>query len=226
LGPQAFSWVEALAKARQTWWQILPLGPPGSGNSPYQCYSAFAGNPDVISAEMLLEEQLIGRDDLAGETFSAGPVDFTRVYAFKQRLIKRAWQSFRAGGARKLRPAWKFFRRRHADWLNDFALFMALRDEQGGRPFTQWPAKLARREVRAMDEARVRLADQIERHAFAQFLFFRQLAELRAYARKRGIGIIGDLPMFVSADSADVWANPELFLLDERRRPKVVAGVP
>ena len=226
LGRQAFLWIDALARAGQSWWQILPLGPPGYGNSPYMCYSAFAGNPLVISPELLVEEQLIGKEDLEGESFCAGRVDFEKVGGFKRRLVERAWEAFEGGRAQKLGTAWKAFRRRHSEWLGDFALFMAIREEQGGRPFTQWPAKLARREAGAIDAARVRLADEINMHAFAQFLFFRQLAALREYARKKGIGIIGDLPMFVSAESADVWANPELFLLDGRGRPKVVAGVP
>jgi 4-alpha-glucanotransferase len=190
------------------------------------CYSAFAGNPLVISPELLVEEQLICKGDLEGESFSSGQVDFAKVCAFKLRLIDRAWQTFKSGGAQELGSTWKSFRRRHSGWLDDFALFMAIREEQGGRPFTHWPARLARREGAAIAAARLRLADEIDRHAFAQFLFFRQLSQLRNYARKKGVGIIGDLPMFVSAESADVWANPELFLLDERRRPKVVAGVP
>jgi 4-alpha-glucanotransferase len=226
LGPHAFAFVDALAQAHQRWWQILPLGPPGSGDSPYQCYSAFAGNPDLVSPELLLEEQLVGREELESESFAGGDVDFARVGAFKRRLIDRAWESFRTSRSKKLDAEWKSFRKWNADWLEDYALFMALREEQGGRPFSQWPRGLGRREPRATEAARERLAGQVDREAFGQFLFFRQLAGLRAYARERGVGIVGDLPMFVSPDSADVWANPELFLLDERRRPKVVAGVP
>jgi 4-alpha-glucanotransferase len=226
LGPQAFSWVDTLVAAKQSWWQILPLSPPGLGNSPYNSYSAFAGNPDLISPQFLLADGLITRDDVESETFSPGPVDFPRVHAFKDRLLSRAWEAFKAAPPPKIRRGFNSFRKRQAGWLDDFTLFVAIRDSREGEEFTRWPAELALRDPVALGEARAKLADKIGRHGFAQFLFSRQLADLRAYAREHGVGIIGDLPMFVSPDSADVWANPELFLLDGKRRPRVVAGVP
>src|SRR5579859_228703 len=160
LGPQAFSFIDGLAEAHQGWWQILPLGPPGHGNSPYHSYSAFAGNADLISPELLLEENLVGQEDLEGETFEGGAAEFAKVHAFKDRLITRAWQTFRAGRSKKLTSAWVSFRKRHSDWLGDFALFMAIREEQGERPFVQWPRGLSWRERGAIEKAKERLADR------------------------------------------------------------------
>lgn len=226
LGPEACAWVDALARAGQSWWQVLPLGPSGSGNSPYQCFSACAGNPALISPDLLVEEKLVGRSDVEGETFSTDRVEYEKVGAFKQRLIARAWESFKAAPAPELKRAFTQFRKRRGPWLNDFATFMAIRESRGGEQFTRWPKGLLRREPVSLDRAVADLSDAIDRHAFAQFLFFRQLDRLRKYARAKGVGIIGDLPMFVSPDSADVWANPRYFLLDDRLKPKVVAGVP
>ena len=226
LGPAAYGWVDALARARQTWWQVLPLGPTGYGDSPYQAFSAFAGNPYLVSPEVLLQDGLLNRPDLDGAPFGQGRVDYGAVIPFKIRILGRAWENFRRGSAPALPPAFEEFCVKHAAWLDDFALFMALKDAQGGKGWQDWPAGLVLREPGALRGARQELAYQVGQHKFRQFLFFRQWGAVRQYARQRGVRLIGDLPIFVSADSADVWANPHLFLLDERRRPTVVAGVP
>jgi 4-alpha-glucanotransferase len=226
LGPAAYGWVDALVRARQTWWQVLPLGPTGYGDSPYQAFSAFAGNPYLVSPEVLLQEGLLNRPDLEGAHFPPGRVDYGPAIAFKVRVLGRAWENFRRGSAPALQPAFEEFCVKHAAWLDDFALFMALKDANAGRGWHDWPTGLVLREPGAVRGAHHELAYQVGQHKFRQFLFSRQWGAVRQYARERGIRLIGDLPIFVSADSADVWANPHLFLLDERRRPTVVAGVP
>jgi 4-alpha-glucanotransferase len=218
LGPGAFAWVEALARAKQSWWQILPLCPPAGGLSPYQCFSAFAGNPDLISPESLLEEGLIDEAD--------HPRSAHDVRAFKSRLLHGACERFASAGSRELKRAFSRFVSRNSDWLDGFALFMALKEAHHGKPWTDWPAELRSRQHAALASARQLLRDRFDFHTFVQFLFHHQLDALRRHARAHGIGIIGDIPMYVSADSADVWSNPSQFLLDHYGRPKFVAGVP
>jgi 4-alpha-glucanotransferase len=226
LGPSAYRWVDALARAGQTFWQTLPLTPPGEGDSPYQAFSAFAGNPLLISPDALVHDGLLGRADLVVR-FGAGRVNYREVAALKARLLALAWERFGGGAGRRLRTAFERFRQAETSWLDDYTLFMALRDAHEGKTWTDWSGALIRRDRWALDSARRELADVIGRHAFAQFLFHRQLAALRAHAKSRGVKLVGDLPIFVSYDSADVWANPHLFQLDRRRRrPAAVAGVP
>jgi 4-alpha-glucanotransferase len=226
LGPSAYAWVDALAQARQRWWQILPLGPTGYGDSPYQAFSAFAGNPLLVSPQYLREDGLIDSRDLEGTQFPANRVDFGPVISWKNRLLARAWQNFQAGRGQGLKGPFEAFVQQNAAWLNDFALFMALKDAHEGRGWQEWSVDARRRDPNYLRQARGRLGDSVGLHQFRQFLFFRQWQALRDYARRRDIRIIGDIPIFVSADSADVWANPELFQLDAERRPRVVAGVP
>jgi 4-alpha-glucanotransferase len=226
LGGAAYRWVDALARARQKWWQILPLGPTGFGDSPYQSFSTFAGNPNFLSPELLLEDGLVQRSDLEGVHFSAERVDYGAVIQFKTRLLARAWQRFQSGAAPALRAQLEDFSTQNAHWLDDFALFMALKDLSNGANWQQWPRDLVEREPGAVHRARQELGEAIGRYKLGQFLFFRQWKALKRYANERGVRIIGDMPIFVAPDSADVWSNPHLFLLDERRQPKVVAGVP
>jgi 4-alpha-glucanotransferase len=226
LGPAAHAWIEALSAAGQKWWQVLPLGPPGAWNSPYQCFSAFAGNPNLISPEALVAEGLIARPDLTAVRSRPDRVNFTAATKLKQKLIVAAWQNLRERGGSKLKAEFEKFRTNASEWLDDFSLFMALRDAHPGRSWTQWPRALVKRSASTMREARQELKESIERHQFAQFLFFRQLAALRGHAKTKGVKLIGDVPMFVSPESADVWANPQLFQIDSHYRPKVVAGVP
>ena len=226
MGPPAHSWVDALVQARQTWWQILPLGPTGFGDSPYQCFSAFAGNLNLISPDALVQDGLLSRCDLLGETLPEGAVDFVRAGKLKARLLSRAWETFQAGKVSTFQPAFEDFCRLQAAWLNDFSFFMALKEAHGGTSWQEWPAPLRRREPAALANARSALHEQVQFHQFRQFVFFLQWQRLKRYAHEQGLRLIGDLPIFVSGDSADVWANPELFQLDEHRQPTVVAGVP
>ena len=226
LGSTAHAWIDTLVAARQKWWQILPLGPTGFGDSPYQAFSAFAGNPFLVSPQVIVEEGLIHASDLIGFKFPSERVDFGPVIDFKNKMLSRAWANFQQGSAPGLRGPFDAFRHEQSSWLDDYALFMALKDAQQGHSWLRWPDELRRRKPEAMAQAKRQLADAVGLHQFRQFLFFRQWQQLRAYARERGLKIIGDIPIFVSSDSADVWANPELFCLDEHRQPRVVAGVP
>jgi len=226
LGPVAFEWIDVLASAGQTWWQILPLGPTGYGDSPYQCFSAFAGNPNLISPEVLARDGLIKAADLPTTHFPADHVDYGPVIQFKQTLLTRAWENFQASGARPLRSAFDAFCSRQASWLDDYSLFMALKEAHEGAGWHAWPADLVLRKPAALEKARRNLTGSIGRQKFGQFLFTRQWTDLKRHAHERGIKLIGDVPIFVSIDSADVWANPDLFQLDEERKPTVVAGVP
>jgi 4-alpha-glucanotransferase len=226
LGPSAFAWVDALVRAGQSWWQVLPTGPTGYGDSPYQSSSSFAGNPLLISPDRLAEDGLLRRDELGGASFPAHEVDYGAVISFKQRLLDRAWANFQSGAAANLRGEFEHFCRERAGWLDEFALFMALKVAHGNGSYHHWPADLVRREPEALTRARRELTPAADRVRFQQFLFFRQWRSLKEHANRQGLRLIGDMPIFVSADSADVWANPGLFLLNAQGRPRVVAGVP
>lgn len=223
LGPAARHWVDQLAEARQTWWQILPLTPP-TFDSPYTSLSAMAGNPLLLSPDELVRDGLLRPEDLP-RPMRGGRVDYPAVIALKRRPVEVAFERYRTN-RRRWRSAFDRFRHEHRAWLDDYALFVALRDAHGGRCWTTWPRDLARRRPDALRSARRELAEAIERQAFAQFLFFRQLEQLRTHARQRGIRLIGDVPIFVAHDSADVWSSPHLFQLDRNFEPKAVAGVP
>jgi 4-alpha-glucanotransferase len=226
LGPGAAAWIDLLAESGQRWWQVLPLGPTGHGDSPYQPLSTFAGNTLLVSPDGLIEDELLRPDDCAGARFPASAVDYTAVGTFKGRLLAAAWERFERGGRPDLRADFERFRRDHAWWLEDYALFVSLKAEHGGAAWMEWPAPLARREPGALAGAQRRLSGSIERACFGQFLLFRQGERLRALARTRGIALIGDMPFFVAHDSSDAWANPDLFRLDGDLRPVSVAGVP
>ena len=226
VGPAAVAWVDRLHAAGQRWWQALPLGPTGYGDSPYQSLSSFAGNPLLISPDWLIEDELVRAADCAGAAFSPATVDFDAVTQFKYPLLETAWKNFRAGARPDLRRELEHFVEEHAHWLDDYALFRALKARYDGASYLDWPDDLMRRVPAALDQARRDLTSQVDRVRFVQFLLFRQGARLKAHARAKDVRLIGDLPFFVSPDSSDVWANPELFLLDASHRPRVVAGVP
>jgi 4-alpha-glucanotransferase len=226
LGPAAFAWIDALAHCRQKWWQILPLGPTGFGDSPYQCFSAIAGNPYLVSPQFLREDGLLDEKDLPPADFPPDHVDWGRVIPYKLQLLQRAWQNFKLGKGVPLRPAFDKFVHDEAIWLADYALFRALKDAHKGASWLEWPEAARQHQPAYLERARRDLADAIGLHQFQQFLFFRQWQRVRAHAHERGVKIIGDLPIFVSIDSSDVWANPQMFLLDAKHHPKVVAGVP
>jgi 4-alpha-glucanotransferase len=226
LGPTAHAWVDTLALAGQSWWQVLPLGPTGKGDSPYSSFSAFAGNPVLVSPELLLRDGLAVKADLDAAKFPAERVDFGHVPQFKYWLLDRAFEAYQRGAAPALRVAFAEFCLNQAAWLDDFALYMALKEKHGGGDWREWPTPLARRDDRALAAARAELGSTIDRHRFRQFIFFRQLAELRAHATAKHVRLLGDAPIFVAADSTDAWANPEIFLLGPDHKPSVVAGVP
>ena len=225
LGSSAVSWVDRLHDAGQTWWQSLPLGPTGYGNSPYQSMSSFAGNAMLISPGSLILDGLLSAKDCESD-FPSDVVDYEAVIPFKVRLLETAWTNFKSGERKDLRPAYDEFCAQQEHWLEDYALFRALKAKNHGAYYLEWSAELVQRNPKALAVARRELANQIDQVRFAQFLLFRQGDQLKAHAHSRGVGLIGDLPFFVSPDSSDVWANPELFLLDEHRRPRFVAGVP
>jgi len=227
LGSSAFSWIDRLHEAGLAWWQALPLGPTGYGNSPYQPMSSFAGNALLVSPGGLIADGLLQASD-AQSHFSADVVDYDSVIPFKQRLLEKARANFKAGrrSDRDLGLAYDEFCAEQAHWLEDYALFRALKENYRQAYYLEWPAELVRRSSSALAEARRELASQIDEVRFAQFLLFRQADHLREHAHAQGVSLIGDLPFFVSPDSSDVWANPELFLLDEQHRPRFVAGVP
>ncbi len=226
LGPAARRWIDFLAGAGCRAWQILPLGPTGFGESPYQCFAAFAGNPALISPETLVEDGLLEPGDLEGAALPADRVDYRAALAWKAGRLERAFERFAAAAPAGLKYEFSSFREACGSWLDDYALFMALKSAHGGRPWTEWPEPLRARRPEALAEARARHAAEYERAAFGQFLFFRQWDALRGHAEGHGVRIVGDLPIFVAHDSADVWAHPWLFHLDERGAPVVVAGVP
>jgi 4-alpha-glucanotransferase len=226
LGPTAFAWIDRLADAGQAWWQVLPLGPTGFDHSPYQALSSFAANPLVISPDRLIEDRLLKESDCDGQSFPSDYVDFDTVIPFKERILARAWQNYRSGTRNDLRNDFEEFCHKWADLQSEPALFMALRTKHLQASVTTWPLALLRREPGAIAEARSELADTIDQFRFGQFLLLRQWRVLKEHADRRGVRILGDLPIFVSPDSSDVWANPELFLVDDRLKPKVVAGVP
>ncbi len=238
LGPPAHQFIDWLAESGCGLWQILPLGPTGYGDSPYQCFSAFAGNPYLISPEILVRDELLTEADLAEPTdFSGSPqgsetfsspsrVDYGWVIPWKLTLLDRAFKRFQDRDPLALREEFAIFRAENADWLNDYSLFMALKEAGGGGSWADWAAPIRKREESALADARQSLAQSVMRFAFYQFLFFRQWSAVRDHAHERGIQIIGDIPIFVAEDSSDVWAHPELFHLDEECKPTVVAGVP
>jgi 4-alpha-glucanotransferase len=226
VGPAALSWIDRLAQAGQSWWQMLPLGPTGYGDSPYQSLSSFAGNGLLISPDWLIEDELLRASECQAPPFPQDKVDYKAVIPFKHALFEKAWANFSAGSRADLRPAYELFRNEQANWLEDYALFRALKFKFGGTHYLGWPAELVQRQAAELDQVRCELEDQIDQVRFTQFLLFRQGERLKAYAHRKGLSLIGDLPFFVSPDSSDVWAHPELFLLDEQHRPRVVAGVP
>lgn len=220
LGPEADRWLNWLQESGSVVWQVLPLGPTSFGDSPYQCFSTAAGNPLLISPELLMADGLLEAGDVAA--VPVGPVDYGAVLQRNAVMVRSALGRL----APEQLAAFQEFRAAEADWLDDYTLFMALKDRHGGRAWTEWAEELRQRQPAALEEARRSLAGEIEHHAFAQWQFFRQWDRVRDLAAELGIRIFGDLPLYVAADSADVWAHPHLFQLGDDGCPTVVAGVP
>ena len=223
LGDEAFRFVDWLKEAGQGLWQVLPLVAVDEGGSPYNGLSAMAGNTFLLDAKRLAEEGLIDAEPEAED--QPVRVDFAAAARRSEALIRQAHEKLKAGGAPALREEFAAYAQRQKYWLDDYALFRALRDTRGA-PWTSWEAGVRARKPAALRRVRAELADEVERHAFGQFLFDGQWSALRRYANEAGVAIVGDIPIFVSHDSADVWAHPELFYLDEEGAATVVSGVP
>jgi 4-alpha-glucanotransferase len=227
IGPQAHAWVDYLASTGCGLWQVLPLGPTGYGDSPYQSFSAFAGNPYIISPEALVEDGLLIAEDLEDKPdFHPNEVDFGSLIPWKLSVLERAYKRFKQSAHHPMQPDLEQFRTQKAHWLEDFALFMAIKEAVGGGSWSDWPRPLRLRDPYSLRQAQQEYQDVFDRQIFFQFIFFRQWEALRAHAVDKGITIVGDIPIFVAHDSSDVWANRELFYMDEEGQPTVVAGVP
>ena len=227
LGDEAYKFIDFLQASGQRLWQILPLGPTGYGDSPYQSFSAFAGNTLLISPQRLIRDGLLSAEDLTPTPrFPAERVDFGAVMIFKNKLLARAFEKYSQTPAAHVRAELEEFCYLNSWWLDDYALFRALKDKHRGAVWNKWEPQLARRDEAALKSARTTLHDEVEQQKFYQYLFFKQWWVLKAHCRELGLRIIGDTPIFVAYDSADVWTNPHLFKLDEAGNPLVVAGVP
>ena len=225
LGAEARKFVDFLAAARQSWWQILPVGPTSYGDSPYQSFSAYAGNPYFVDLDLLCKDGLLTPDEVSAVSWGDDParVDYSAIYNGRFPLLHLAMERGWERDADKV----KSFSEESASWLPDYALFMALKRHFGMKSWTDWPDEDIRlRRPEAVAHYQKELADDIRLFTYIQYLFFRQWEDLRSYAHEKGIGIIGDLPIYVAMDSADVWADPRAFQLDERNVPAEVAGVP
>ena len=228
MGIEAYRFIDFLVESDQQYWQVLPLGPTGYGNSPYSCYSAMAGNPLLINPEMLRDDQLLADEDFANlPEFPLDYVDFERAIALKVPLLKKACENFKAKASPMQQKEFSGFCESKENWLEDYALFMALKDHFGGVSWNNWEPEIARREPESLEKWRQQLNDEIYYYKYVQFEFFRQWTELKRYANLRDIKIIGDIPIYVAHDSADVWSHREIFCLHEASgEPALMAGVP
>jgi 4-alpha-glucanotransferase len=226
LGAEAFKFIDFLSDAGQSLWQILPLGPTGYGDSPYQCFSAFAGNPLLVSLDRLIEDGLLTERDLGTPDLPQNRVDYGAVIEFKLPLLQLSFERLQSGASSAHVMAFSEFCAAQAGWLDDYALFMAIKQEHSGASWDLWKRDIATRQPEALQQWSRTLTRQVALQKYLQYLFFSQWHQVKAYANERGIRIVGDAPIFVAYDSADVWANPHLFYLDDECRPTVVAGVP
>ena len=221
---EAYKFVDFLEAAGQSYWQILPLGPTGYGDSPYQSFSTFAGNPYYIDLEALMEEGLLTREECEACDWggSISYVDYEKLYDAKRQMLKAAFENWKGD----VEPDFQAFEVENSFWLNDYALYMAIKDDYAGACWTEWEEDIRLRMPQALEEAERRLEKQILFYKFQQYLFKSQWTKLKKYANNKGVKIIGDIPIYVAFDSADTWANPELFQLDEKGMPTGVAGCP
>lgn len=227
LGEYAYRFVDWLENAGQTIWQVLPLGPTSYGDSPYQCLSAFAGNANLISLDKLVADGYLSEADLADTPdFPVYQVDYGPVIDFHNQTLAKAFDGFKAKATVQQKSDHDAWVKDNAHWLEDWVLYFAIKNDNGGKPWVEWEKELALRDEKALKAAAKRLADEMAQQRFLQWVFFTQWADLKQYANERGIRFIGDVPIFVAHDSSDVWANRERFYLDESGNPTVVAGVP
>jgi 4-alpha-glucanotransferase len=225
-GPAAYEFLDFLASARQGLWQVLPLGPPANGNSPYSSTSAFAGNPLLVSLERLAERGWIDRVRLNGLSASVGPIDYEQVHREKVPLLNQAAQNFLDTASGAAQSRFERFRRQNAWWLEDFVVYDALRNKYQKQCWNKWPRQLARRDAEALEKSRTELASEMNLRRVIQFFFYEQWRALRLYCAQKAIRVVGDIAIFVDYDSVDVWANRELFRLKDDLNPEVVSGVP
>lgn len=230
LGKTAYEFVDFLAMADQTLWQVLPLGPTGYGDSPYQSFSAFAGNPFLVSPQRLVEDGYLPANIMDNvPNFPVTRVDYGPVIEYKNWILSQAHDHFLQHGQREQQEAYHTFCQANSEWLEDFALFMAVKQahvEHEGGVWNTWPEEIAFRDPAGITSWREKLAFEVDRYRFEQFLFFQQWQDLKSYANHKGIQLVGDIPIFVAFDSADVWSHPELFYLNDDGSPAFVAGVP
>lgn len=227
LGKAAFDFIDFLVRARQQYWQILPLGPTGYADSPYQCFSAHAGNPNLIDFDLLIKAKLLHNEDLEDfPHFSEDAVSFDALQNARLPLLKKAFQSFTMYADNIEKLAYRNFLKDNAKWINDYALFRAIKANRNQKPWYQWETPLKMRESETIKAIQALLHEEIDFHKFLQFVFFRQWMAVKEYAHKNKIRIIGDIPLYVALDSADSWANPEIFEFDAERNPIRVGGVP
>jgi 4-alpha-glucanotransferase len=227
LGPEAYRWVDFLDQSGCAIWQVLPLGPTGYGDSPYQCFSAFAGNPYLISPTLLLESGLLTASDLADRpAFPIERVDYGPVINWKLKLLDKTFDRFIGKPHKKLTEAFDRFEYSQRDWIHDFSLFMAIKESLGGVAWSEWPEPLRIRDMAAIKEFSLAHINDLRRHAFRQFLFHEQWTHLKQYANRKGIRVMGDMPLYIAYDSSDCWSHVELFSVDKKGRLIMVAGVP
>lgn len=227
LGQSAFDFIDFLVDARQTYWQILPLGPTGYADSPYQCFSAHAGNPNLIDMDILRKEGLLEKADLENfPVFSPDKIDYEAIQHARLPLLRKAFTRFQQQADDLQKLAYRNFRKEQSNWLHDYAFFRAIKEIRGQKPWYAWEEPLKKRDPEALKAIQASLPEEIEFHKFMQFLFLRQWLEVKQYARKNKIRIIGDIPLYVAHDSADAWSNPEIFEFDENLDPIRVGGVP
>ncbi|MEN2998432.1 MAG: 4-alpha-glucanotransferase [Brevinematia bacterium] len=225
LGNEAYEFVKFLVISGQRLWQILPLGPTGYGDSPYQCFSAFAGNPLLIDIDRLIQRKLISKADIPLEQFSEEYVDYGKVIKFKYEIFRKAFDNFKKRED-FLKGSFSRFCKANSWWLEDFSLFMALKSHFGWKSWLEWEDDIKFRRRNAVDYYERLLEEEIEFHKFLQFIFFDDWFELKAFANRNGVEIVGDIPIFVAMDSADTWSNTDIFMFDENLTPIKVAGVP
>ena len=227
LGSEARHFADFLNASGQRWWQMLPVTPAGSGNSPYHALSAFAGNPLLISLDMLAEEELLTSEDLSLRTrMREGRVDYPSVKREKEKYLRKAFSKFKKGLHQKESKPYEAFCEKAQFWLEDYALFSALKESHRNASWTEWEEPLRLRETGKLRSAKKRLCEEIDYHQFLQYEFFKQWSALKGYCNKHRIGLIGDLPIFVAHDSSDVWTHQDSFYLDQKGNPTVIVGVP
>ncbi len=227
LGKEAYKFADFLASTGQRLWQVLPLGPTGYGNSPYQCLSVFAGNPLLISPERLVEDKFLEPADLDNAPFfPKDRVDYDSVIEFKTPLLKKSFETFRTKATPGEREQFEVFCQQNAFWLETYSLFMALKEAHGFAAWNTWEEDIRRRQPKSLERWSNKLAHKIYCHKYQQYQFFKQWSEVKKYCNERGIRLIGDMPIFIALNSAEVWSHPEMFYLDDSGRPTVVAGVP